>query len=45
MTGSNGGLDVIDDVPDEGARYVRIVSDRRATQYGISMHEVQIYGS
>lgn len=45
VTGSNGGLDVIDDVPDEGARYVRIVSDRRATQYGISMHEVRIYGS
>lgn len=44
MTGSNGGLDVID-VPDKGARYVRIVSDRRATQYGISMHEVRIYGS
>ncbi len=44
VTGSNGGLDVVD-VPTEGARYVRIVSDRRATQYGISMHEVRIYGS
>ena len=41
VRGSDGGLDHLT-VPATSARHVRVVTDERATQYGISLREVQI---
>lgn len=40
VTGSDGELDSV--ALDDSARYVRITSVKRATRYGISIHEVQL---
>ena len=36
---SDGGIDTIR-LPGASARHVRIVTDRRATRYGVSLHDV-----
>ena len=41
VTDSDGGLDRRT-VPATSARYVRVVTDERATRYGVSLHEVKI---
>lgn len=41
VTGSDGGLDSIT-LPATSTRYVRIVTEERATRYGVSLHEVRI---
>ena len=41
VTDSDGGLDH-HTVPATSARYVRLVTDERATRYGVSLHEVKI---
>lgn len=41
VRGSDGGLDHLT-IPATSARHVRVVTDERATQYGISLHEVKI---
>ncbi|WP_370616739.1 discoidin domain-containing protein [Mumia qirimensis] len=42
VTASNGGTDVVR-VPTTSARYVRVVSEKRATQYGISIRELGVF--
>ena len=39
VTDSDGGIDTIR-LPGASARHVRIVTDRRATRYGVSLHDV-----
>ena len=41
VKGSDGGLDSVA-VPATSARHVRVITDQRATKYGVSLHEVRV---
>ncbi|XVU22520.1 discoidin domain-containing protein [Actinoplanes sp. CA-054009] len=42
VTGGNGGADVVA-FPTANARYLRVVGQTRATSYGISLYELEVF--